>query len=176
MFLTLYGEKSSFRLSVRIIPAHRKYRREKAGTCPWRVDLRREKDILSRPIIGHTPRKLPARPQSPASSQCSNWIPEHGNPTQALLFYLSLAEMSRVFSQAGKKKYAGPSRFSWGVLHASAVPMPACAVHTFMTRRLWRHPDRRDSTPGPYSSSGKRPRPAGPEDCNVPSDRPPARL
>ena len=31
-----------------------------AGIVPWHGDLRRGKDILSRPIIGHTPRKLPA--------------------------------------------------------------------------------------------------------------------
>jgi hypothetical protein len=44
---------------VRIIPAQKKYRRKKAGIAPWRGDLRRKKSTLSRPIIGHTPRKLP---------------------------------------------------------------------------------------------------------------------
>ena len=49
-----------YHLTVRIIPTHRKYRRKWPvrvhGTAIYAV----VKDILSRPIIGHTPRKLPA--------------------------------------------------------------------------------------------------------------------
>ena len=60
MFLTLYGEIVLFHLTVRIIPTHRKYRHNWPvlvhGTAIYAV----KKDILSRPIIGHTPRKLPA--------------------------------------------------------------------------------------------------------------------
>ena len=49
-----------YHLTVRIIPTHRKYRHKWPvrvhGTAIYAV----VKDILSRPIIGHTPRKLPA--------------------------------------------------------------------------------------------------------------------
>ena len=52
--------RCSFHLTVRIIPTHRKYRHKwpvlVRGTAIYAV----AKDILSRPIIGHTPRKLPA--------------------------------------------------------------------------------------------------------------------
>ena len=55
---------------MRIIPAHKKYRRKKAGITLWHGDLRSAQGLLSRPIIGHTPQKLPGKgPQSPASSQ-----------------------------------------------------------------------------------------------------------
>ena len=53
-----YGGKFLIRRSVRIIPAHKKHRRP--GRCPSGAaiyaDVQRS---LSRPIIGHTPRKLP---------------------------------------------------------------------------------------------------------------------
>ena len=68
MFLTLYGE-NFFPLDRAYHSYSQKIPAQMAGTCPWHGDLRRGKDILSRPIIGHTPRKLPALPQSPASSQ-----------------------------------------------------------------------------------------------------------
>ena len=45
---------------MRIIPAHRKYRRKRPVRAHGTAIYCREKDILSRPIIGHTPRKLPA--------------------------------------------------------------------------------------------------------------------
>ena len=64
-----------------------------AGIAPWHGDLRRGKDILSRPIIGHTPRKLPAGPQSPASSQCSPGL----CPARALIIYRISGGLSRVF-------------------------------------------------------------------------------
>ena len=56
----LRRENFSIRLTVRIIPAHEKYRRfTTAGILSWRSDLRNVQILLSRPIIGHTPRKLP---------------------------------------------------------------------------------------------------------------------
>ena len=47
---------------MRIIPAHRKYRHEKGPVHVHGAAIyAAKKDLLSRPIIGHTPRKLPAR-------------------------------------------------------------------------------------------------------------------
>ena len=87
----------SFHLSMRIIPAHRKYRHKKAGTCPWHSDLRCGKDFLSRPIIGHTPRKLPAQ----AAISRIIAVPGGGFlchcmavPAQASLVYLTSLELS----------------------------------------------------------------------------------
>jgi hypothetical protein len=48
---------------VRIIPTHEKYRLKdmllRPVTDQWRGDIRNVQIYLSRPIIGHTPRKLP---------------------------------------------------------------------------------------------------------------------
>ena len=53
-----YGGKFLIRRSVRIIPAHKKHRR--SGRCPSGAAIYAdEQKSLSRPIIGHTPRKLP---------------------------------------------------------------------------------------------------------------------
>lgn len=53
-----YGGKFLIRRSVRIIPAHKKHRRP--GRCPSGAAIYAdEQKSLSRPIIGHTPRKLP---------------------------------------------------------------------------------------------------------------------
>ena len=53
-----YGGKFLIRRSVRIIPTHKKHRR--SGRCPSGAAIYAdEQKSLSRPIIGHTPRKLP---------------------------------------------------------------------------------------------------------------------
>jgi len=73
---------------VRIIPAHKKYRPHgnTAGTCLWRSDLRNVQMFLSRPIIGHTPRKLPdSRPQSPGSSQFARFWAQNARKARFII-------------------------------------------------------------------------------------------
>ena len=70
---------------MRIIPAHKKYRRKKAGIAPWHSDLRYEKSILSRPIIGHTPRKLPRFASNLPHHRSAARVPGHGTSNASLI-------------------------------------------------------------------------------------------
>ena len=77
-----YGGKFLIRRSVRIIPAHKKHRRP--GRCPSGAAIYAdEQKSLSRPIIGHTPRKLPpcgAISRFIAVANASGCAPDYHSP------------------------------------------------------------------------------------------------
>ena len=79
--------------AVRITPGHEKWPTQGRPFLPkaqrYTLALRKQ---FSRPMTGHTPRKLPAQPQSPASSQCVELSRSH-----APLYYHRKVVLSRVF-------------------------------------------------------------------------------
>ena len=79
--------------AVRITPGHEKWPTQGRPFLPkaqrYTLALRKQ---FSRPMTGHTPRKLPAQPQSPASSQCVELSRSH-----APLYYHQVVILSRGF-------------------------------------------------------------------------------
>ena len=98
MFLTLYGEKFSFRASVRIIPTHRKYRHKwpvlVRGTAIYAAERTFSAARLSDILRG----SYRLSPQSPASSQCCRCLTGIVSPAQAHLSYFMRLQMSSIFS------------------------------------------------------------------------------
>ena len=93
--------------AVRIIPGHEKWPTQGR---PFSSQAQRYtlayQEQFSRPMTGHTPRKLPAQPQSPASSQCVVVFPTHRKHILPLLLSF-VKHFSRNFFKIPKKFFDG---------------------------------------------------------------------